>query len=93
MLTPARIRKLRQGRINRKLAAYRKTKLLRRRIYLAFSEYRNFFSAIRAFQITEILYDAKYRDVHHFCHIVGLLDDHLYQFLRGCDNHDTVDRQ
>ena len=76
------IGQLRQLWIKRKLSGNQKSKLLCSRVYLALSEHRNFLSAVRTLEIAVVLYHTKDRDVHHFSHIVGFLDDHLYQLLR-----------
>ena len=40
------------------------------------------FSAVRTFHIAVVLYDSKYRYLHHLSHIKGFLNDHLNQILR-----------
>ena len=51
------------------------------------------FSAVRTFHVAVVLHDSKYRNFHHISHIVGFLDDHANQILRGSNDHNTVNRQ
>lgn len=50
---------------------YRDSKLFCCFIDMALSENINLFTAVRTFQITEVLHNAKYRNVHHICHVVS----------------------
>ena len=66
---------------------------LRRLVDVALAEYGDLTSAVRTYQITVVLDDSEYRDIHLSCHIVGFLYDHAYQILRGSYDHDAFYRK
>ena len=60
---------------------------------MALTENRNLLSAVRTDKITVVLHDAKYRDLHGFCHVEGFGHDHTYQILRRRNDHDSFYRK
>ena len=60
---------------------------------MTFSEHFNLFSTVRAFYITVVFYDPKYRNIHLFRHIRRFFHDHLYKILWRCHDHHTVYRK
>ena len=60
---------------------------------MAFTKDLEFLAAVWTFHITVVFYDSKYRDLHHFSHIISFLYDHLHQILRGAYDHDSVNRK
>ena len=60
---------------------------------MTLTENLNLCSAVRTFYIAVILYDSKYRNLHHLCHVVSFLNDHLNKILRRTYDHDSVDRK
>ena len=68
--------------VDRHLAYNRNIQLSSDLIYMTLTKDLEFFAAVRAFYITVVLYDSKYRDLHHSGHVVCLLHNHLDQILR-----------
>ena len=60
---------------------------------MTFTKDLEFLAAVWTFHITVVFYDSKYRDLHHFSHIISFLYNHLHQILRGAYDHDSVNRK
>ena len=80
-------------RVNRKLCQYRNVVLFRNLIDMALTEYRNLLAAVRALQVTHVLYQAKNRNIHLLCHLHSLCHDHGNQLLRRGYDDDAIHRK